>query len=248
VSLPSDSIIIFCDGACSGNPGRGGWGAIVALPTGEVKELGGASPLTTNNKMELTAAIEALRYIESHPLPTTLCTDSTYVIKGVTQWITGWKIRGWKTSTGEPVANRDLWEALHALASQRAKKVVWRYVKGHAGIVGNERADEIAVGQCAGKSPALFSGNVTDYPYAFRTLDEGKASAKSNGNGNGHGKGKVAHSYLSVVDNVPMRHASWKDCEKRVKGASGAKYKKSISVTDEKEILKSWGFKSTDLL
>ena len=121
--LNENSIIIFCDGACSGNPGPGGWGAIVALPTGEVRELGGASPLTTNNKMELTAAIEALRFVEALPLPATLCTDSTYVIKGVTQWITRWKIRGWKTATGEPVANRELWEktAPPSLLSGRKK-------------------------------------------------------------------------------------------------------------------------------
>jgi ribonuclease HI len=225
--LKKESILIFVDGACSGNPGPGGWGAIVALPTDDVWELGGASPLTTNNRMELTAAIEAFKSIENQKGPVLICADSTYVIKGITQWLTGWKKRGWKTSAGESVANQEFWESLHALTSARTESVEWRYVKGHKGIAGNERADAIAVSYSTFAPQDLFRGPLKDYPVAIHDFSEGNAAESV--------------FYLSLVDNVPMRHKTWGDCEKRVKGKSGAKYKKVKSALEGSEILKNWG-------
>ena len=131
---------IFTDGACSGNPGPGGLGALINGPDGENELTGGAAD-TTNNRMELQAAIEALK-----SLPTgsavTLTTDSTYVKDGITGWITNWKARGWKTAAKKPVKNVDLWQNLDAECARH--QVNWQWVKGHAGHAGNERADELA--------------------------------------------------------------------------------------------------------
>lgn len=135
-------LIIYTDGACSGNPGPGGWGVYMIFGEKE-KELWGGDIDTTNNRMELTAAIEALRAVRpSYTAPVTLWTDSTYVLKGITEWLEGWKSRGWKKSDKKPVINADLWQQLDAENSKR--KVIWKWVKGHAGVEGNERADELA--------------------------------------------------------------------------------------------------------
>lgn len=131
---------IFTDGACRGNPGPGGWGAL--LRYGEVeKELFGAEADTTNNRMELRAAIEALASLK-RPCKVALTTDSQYVRKGITEWIVNWKKRGWKTASKKPVANADLWKQLDELSAQH--DVEWHWVRGHTGHPENERADQLA--------------------------------------------------------------------------------------------------------
>ncbi len=133
-------VIIYTDGACKGNPGPGGWG--VLMISGERRrELCGGESLTTNNRMELTAAIEALRALK-RPTNARLFTDSSYVKQGIETWIHGWKRNGWRTSDKKPVKNADLWQTLDALAA--TQKVEWRWVKGHSGDPGNERADALS--------------------------------------------------------------------------------------------------------
>ncbi len=131
---------IYTDGACKGNPGPGGWGALLTF-AGEEKELFGGEAQTTNNRMELTAVIEALAAL-NRPSRVVLHTDSQYVQKGITEWIRGWKAKGWRTASKEPVKNVDLWKRLDELAA--GHHVEWRWVKGHAGHHGNERADALA--------------------------------------------------------------------------------------------------------
>lgn len=135
-----ESIEIFADGACKGNPGPGGWGVILRAGQHE-KELCGGEADTTNNRMELTAVIRALEALK-RPCRVALYTDSQYVIKGMTEWLPGWKKRGWKNSAKEPVKNVDLWQQLEQLALQH--EIEWNWVKGHAGHPENERADELA--------------------------------------------------------------------------------------------------------
>lgn len=135
-----ETVDIFTDGACSGNPGPGGWGAILRMGTAE-KELFGGERDTTNNRMELTAVIEALRTLK-RPVKARVHTDSQYVQKGISEWIHGWKRRGWKTADKQPVKNIDLWQALDSEAARHA--VEWHWVRGHAGHVENERADTLA--------------------------------------------------------------------------------------------------------
>lgn len=134
---------IYTDGACSGNPGPGGWGVVICFTDGSVHELGGAAPQTTNNRMEMQAAIAALNYLAAsgQSQPVQLYTDSEYVKNGITSWIKGWKKKGWKTAQGKAVLNQDLWQALDALNSPL---VEWRYVRGHSGDRWNERCDAIA--------------------------------------------------------------------------------------------------------
>ena len=135
-------LIIYTDGACSGNPGPGGWGVLMRFGEAE-KELWGGEGDTTNNRMELMAAIQALRAIKpGYEGNITLWTDSTYVLKGITEWIHNWKARGWKKSDKKPVVNKDLWEELDIENNKR--DINWKWVKGHAGEEGNERADELA--------------------------------------------------------------------------------------------------------
>jgi ribonuclease HI len=133
-------IVIYADGACRGNPGPGGWGAWMKSGAHE-RELFGGERLTTNNRMELTAVIEALAALK-RPSVVTIYTDSSYVKDGITSWIRGWKARGWRTADNKPVKNIELWQRLDALNASH--KVQWRWVKGHAGDPGNERADRLA--------------------------------------------------------------------------------------------------------
>jgi ribonuclease HI len=133
-------VVIYTDGACKGNPGPGGWGALLRYGRVE-KELFGGEAQTTNNRMELTAVIEALRAL-NRACEVEIHTDSQYVQKGITEWLKGWKSRGWKTADKKPVKNADLWQALDEAAA--AHRVSWHWVKGHAGHEGNEHADQLA--------------------------------------------------------------------------------------------------------
>lgn len=159
---------IYTDGACSGNPGPGGWGVVIYFEDGSSHELGGAAANTTNNRMEMQAAIAALQFLSDtqYSEPVTLFTDSEYLKNGVTKWIAGWKKRGWKTSQGSPVLNQELWEILDRLNS---KRVDWRYVRGHTGNVGNERCDAIARAFSLGKPPALKQATPTAEPKPERS-------------------------------------------------------------------------------
>lgn len=140
MGVNADTVEIFTDGACRGNPGPGGWGAILRY-RGRERELSGAEPETTNNRMELTAAIEALQTLK-RPCSVELVTDSQYVKQGITAWLPGWKRRGWRAASGQPVKNQDLWEQLDALT--RIHQVEWFWVRGHSGHPENERADRLA--------------------------------------------------------------------------------------------------------
>ena len=240
------SILIFTDGASSGNPGPGGWGAILVSPNEQVLEIGGHEKWTTNNRMELSATIESFQRL--YPLksdsqdPIELCTDSTYVIRGATQWIKNWKKRGWKSAEGNEVANRDLWEKLSHIS--QGLQINWRHVRGHSGVPGNERADEIAVQFSRREPPSLYCGPLNQYPIQILSnlgnselppMKPQKTQTK-------------AHSYLSLIGNTPKRHLNWIDCEARVRGQSGAKFKKAMTPAEEIKILHSWGFKPQDLL
>ena len=189
---------IYTDGACSGNPGPGGWGVVVYQANGAVHELGGYEPQTTNNRMELQAAIAALEYYNrsGQREPMTLYTDSEYVKNGITKWIQGWKRKGWKTSTGKAVLNQDLWEQLDALHSAR---VTWQYVRGHAGDEGNERCDAIARAFALGKSPALRQAVADPNPPLSTESTLGQSSEATNvaGSETLESTYRVAHSSAS---------------------------------------------------
>ncbi|MFH1454923.1 MAG: ribonuclease HI [bacterium] len=264
-----NKIIIFSDGSSKGNPGPGGWGAVVAQGN-KVIELGGGEKHTTNNRMELLAAISGLFSLGS-PAPKSeeivLNTDSSYVINGITKWVYGWQKNGWKNSEKANVSNRDLWEQL--IKVSRGMKIKWNYVGGHSGVSCNERCDAIATSfadlpekilpdgksnifpaldkksNASGKTLAgevkikLFKGKFSDYKYDLLDIKGCGIKKKSKS------QNKLpAYSYLSLVNGVFHKNKTWAECEKRVKGIKGnVKFRKSVSPEDEKVIIKGWGMK-----
>jgi ribonuclease HI len=245
-------ILVFADGACSGNPGPGGWGVILVTPDGQVTELGGHEPDTTNNKMELTAVGKALRHLERTPGPILIHTDSTYVIQGITSWVYGWSQRGWRTAGGGEVANVAFWKRLMALLAQRkqdfpgeASAVQWRYVRGHSGVPGNERVDEIAVAFSKGQRVKLYMGPLQEYGVEVSEVpEETEPPEKKPRQGKASGK---TYSYLSQVGSSVKRHTSWAACERRVKGVSGARFKKTTSAAHEAQVLEEWSVRPEDV-
>lgn len=240
MKLTPGEIRIFCDGACSGNPGPGGWGTIVAdYDRDQVRELGGADPRTTNNRMEMTGLLRGLETVTAGK-HLNIMTDSTYVIRGCQSWIHGWRQRGWRTQEGQPVQNQELWEALsdQLLRIKNLKMTVgWHYVRGHVGTAGNERVDRIAVEMSQGNHCNLYRGPWRGYSVDLEHVPEDTSLPPMK---DIKDKPK-AIGYLSLVGGQLMRHRSWGACERRVKGHSGAKFKKYERESDQGLILKSWG-------
>lgn len=238
-----------------------------------VMEMGGGEKKTTNNRMELQALIEGLRRIETltsgseqqllqgstlNPnsqgrtlaAPTlgdlTIYIDSSYVHKGATQWSHAWKKNDWQTKAKKDVENRDLWEMLLPLLEARKKlgSIIWRHIPGHSGIAGNERADEIATGYAKVGDVELFEGDLGDYTVDIlnTAVDEGVAEKRSASRAHSRAK---AYSYVSLINGKVVRHTTWADCEKRVKGKTGARYKKALSPMDESAVLASWNVRAS---
>lgn len=230
--------LIYTDGASSGNPGPGGYAAVVTDGT-HVWEVGDYEEKTTNNRMELKAAIEGLKKTEIGD-SVKIITDSTYMVKGVTEWIEGWISNGWVTKGKVPVLNKDLWQELYSLVEDR--NVEWRIVKGHASTAGNNRVDMLATTFASEVVPHLYNGPKSEYkidltePTEAQVISDKQQFKKAT-------KNSKAYSYLSLVDGKLEKHTTWAQCEARVKGRAGAKFRKAISAEDELDILKSWGLK-----
>ena len=160
-----NSLLIFTDGSSLGNPGPGGYGAVlVSSKLGEVIELGGSKAVTTNNEMELGAIVAALTYAVNNQQPVHILTDSSYAINGATKWMYGWKKNNWAKKDGEELKNRFHWETLYSLVEERgADSITWNHVPGHVGIAGNERVDDIARWFAEGKDVELYRGNYDGY-------------------------------------------------------------------------------------
>lgn len=229
--------LIYTDGASSGNPGPGGWAAVIS-DSKTVLEIGNYEPKTTNNRMELTAVIEALKKTAIGD-KIKIVSDSSYVVKGITEWITGWIENDWQTKSRVPVASKDLWQELFDLTNDR--QVEWLLVKGHAQTSGNNRADILATTFASEVVPRLYHGPKSEYridltePTPLQIASDKEQFKKS--------KGGKAYSYLSLVNGVLKKHKTWSECESRITGKAGAKFRKAVSAADESEILKSWGVK-----
>lgn len=234
--------IIFTDGASSGNPGPGGWAYISVSPDHQVEEKGGYEAHTTNNAMELKAPLHALESLAHLALstPIEIYTDSTYVILGITQWIHAWRKRSWLTLEGTPIANLELWQKLQALTLKR--NLQWKYVKGHSGVPGNERADQIAVAYSQRSPLPLFYGKLEEYRIPILHLPPQTEVPTRPFNSKDKRSTPASVNYLSLVNGTLRRHTSWKDCESCVKGRSGAKFKKITNQEEEKKVLLAWGF------
>lgn len=224
-------ITIYCDGSSIGNPGPGGWGVVIA-DKARAKEIGGYEPRTTNNRMELTAAIEALKQLKQSR-KVAIHTDSRYVINGITKWVFGWEKKGWLTVAKTDVVNKELWQALMEAAAKH--EVSWKHVKGHSGDILNERADVIANGYARKEKVELYSGSLSAYEKYLEGMPKARVVSGSKKSKN---VGK-AFSYVSVLDGVVKVHATWAECEARVKGKP-AKFKKALSKVDETSLINGW--------
>ena len=227
--------IVFTDGACSGNPGPGGWGTIISLVDDETVELGGPELATTNNRMEMRATLEALSWMVASGKDireVLLYADSKYMIEGLTRWIHGWIKNGWINGGGEPVKNKDLWIELKRAKDELESKgcrLSFHYVAGHSGVPGNERCDEIAQGFSSGLVPSLFRGPTSSYSVSLVVPSS-------------EDRGKLAKPYyLSLIAGEVFRDETWPACQNRVQGRSGARYKKISSKAEELETIKKWG-------
>ncbi len=263
--ISDTSCVIYTDGACSGNPGPRGWGSIVYLlpqiaKSGKVIELGDRNGSTTNNRMELTAVIEALKLVrntvsesEQNGLSGTpkqlrkvfIFTDSVYVIRGITQWIFGWMRQGWKNQEGQAIANQEHWIELNDVV--RSLKGLgytlnWEYVRGHNGDLGNERCDQIAVAFSQGQYTELFHGSADAYRFDLmkwpksEPLPEMKPRTSS--------ASPQKSWYIAAFGTQVMKFETWYSCEAAVKGRSGVKFKKVSSAEEEAQVLSQWGIQS----
>ncbi len=232
-----ENAIIFTDGAARGNPGPGGYAAIgIYDMDGEKKifELGGADKMTTNNRMEMKAFIEALKFLEDKKIESRkilVCTDSSYLLNGVSKWMSGWATNGWKTKTGNDVLNQDLWQEVLSLIPHF--EIEWKHIEGHAGIPGNERCDEIATGFADGENVSLYNGAAAHYSINLLEFKSGSAPTRAKSSAK-------AYSYVSMVDGKIETHQTWRECEARVKGKGGAKFRKSVSADDEAKIIEEF--------
>ena len=233
--------LLFTDGSSLGNPGPGGWGAILVKHRRDVIELGARKIPTTNNEMELQALLSGLQALAHEKGDLTVVLDSTYVMNGATKWVYGWKKNGWLTTAKASVEHRNLWEEVDEYIAKRkvTDAVHFHHVRGHVGVSGNERCDEIAVGFAEGKRPELFHGMLSDYAVDILNIDVDDEAMKRR-NADRTRSRKAAYSYLSMVDGVILRHTTWSDCEDRVKGTSGAKYKKAVTKEEEIAIVREW--------
>ena len=244
--MKDNTITIFTDGSSRGNPGPGGWGAVVIDAHGKVTELGGREDHTTNNRMEIAAALGALKYIETRTVPgdIEINTDSAYLLQGITMWVFGWEKNGWKTKIGDDVLNQDLWKELYSIVFRLKHKrsIEWNKVGGHIGLLGNERADLIAT-QAADKAQQLmYVGPLASYEEliggsVFSGTTNEKVAAKKK---KSSAKTGPAYSYVSLVNGRIHITKTWAECEKRVKGKKGAKFKKVFSKQEESSLIGEW--------
>lgn len=221
--------IAYTDGSCLRNPGPGGWGVRILYPHGMVHELGAAEADTTNNRMELQAAIAALEVLHAYQ-HVTVMTDSRYVLDGITKWLHNWRQRGWVTTAGTPVKNDDLWQRL---AQLQHAGIHWQHVRGHSGDPHNERVDAIARAFASGSPPHLFHGHLgaQDDPVVVQSLPQ-PASSTANRRTQKRGKTQFAPRYVSIVRGVVAVDDTWPKCAARVRGVSGACYKKISSAQE----------------
>lgn len=273
--MPENSIHIYTDGACSGNPGNGGFAFTMHLYGKDTEksftqEYGGFVPSTTNNKMEMLAAIAALSMLETHKdkiskyfpdftsYPITLFTDSKYQIQGITSWIHNWKKNNWKLKNKDDVKNKAYWILLDRLNTKFKPK--WQKVAAHSGHIQNDRVDAIAV--CYSKNtecnlqqdfgflPLSFESLLSrDISFTREATEQGKLFTANKSN-QSHLKKKTGNTnnnpypaYISLIANKLYKDYSWDDCKKRVLGVSATKYKKVKNITEEHQILKKWGLK-----
>lgn len=238
-----NTVTIYTDGASRGNPGPGGWAAIILSDTHAI-ELAGKKDPATNNQMELEAVIQALAYVQKthRAVSVELHADSRYVLSGIESWIDGWVRNGWMTVSKKPVENKLQWVKLMKLRDAFGRKLTLVKVDGHSGHLYNDRCDELAVAAALSKKPTLFKGTIAAYEAKLGDTPPKspvkKTSSKKSTNS------APAYSYVSLVGGTVYVDKTWPACEKRVKGAKGAKYKKVFSKQEETDLVQDYTLES----
>jgi ribonuclease HI len=230
-------LIAYTDGAARDNPGSGGWGVVLSVThtsddsrEGDVIERGGRLPETTNNRAELTAVIETLKWAQDNGIQTVVVyTDSQYLIRGITSWRHNWQTNGWETRNGDSVKNKKLWQDL--IKTQDNLDVTYEHVEGHAGIPANERADDIATAFADKDETDLYAGPAEEYELSLAPESQ-----------------KLDNSpvYLSLINDEVMQHDSWESCKQRVNGVR-AEYRKVETIPERDKVLESWGKEIKDI-
>lgn len=235
------TLIIYSDGACRGNPGPGGWAAVIVKNNSQIVELGGYEQSTTNNAMEIRGILESLDYaVNDRPDKIIVYSDSSYVLNAITKWIYGWQKNGWKSSEGKDVANQNDWKHIY-LSIQKLKgtEISWNYVRGHTGVPGNERCDKLSVSFSYGDVMHLYNGLLKNYDLDLTVPPKTEPIPTSSFTKSKNSKDAY---YLILKNGQIDRVLTWAECEAKVKGVSGAKFKKVNSSDQESDILKGWGY------
>ena len=243
------TLTMYTDGASRGNPGPGGWGAVILvdLPAqagGYAMEISGSSKKATNNQMELQAVLEVLSDsgARSHEGPVIIYSDSAYVVNGLNSWVYGWEKKKWITTQKTPVENKSMWQKALILLKEYGGRLSVEKIKGHGGELYNERCDELAVAAALGKKQKHFKGSQKDYDKFL--IEIGTSKKVESGKLKVKGKTKKstgpAYSYVSLVNGKVHADKTWAECEKRVKGKKGAKYKKVFSKAEETSLIQEY--------
>lgn len=231
-------LTIYTDGASRGNPGPGGWGAVI-LVDGYAMEIAGNAKNATNNQMELEAVLQVLSdsAARAHKGSVVVYSDSAYVVNGLNSWVWGWEKKGWITSLKTPVENKPVWQKLLELLKEYGDRLSIEKVKGHGGELYNERCDELAVAAALGKKETHFKGSQKDYDLFLKEIGTTakKATPKKKKKETG-----PAYSYVSMVNGKVYADKTWKECEARVKGKKGAKYQKVFSKAEETSLIQDY--------
>lgn len=235
-------LVIYTDGASRGNPGPGGWGAVI-LADGYAMEVAGGVKKATNNQMELQAVLEVLSDsgARGHKGPVIIYSDSAYVVNGLNSWVYGWEKKKWITTQKTPVENKSMWQKALVLLKEYGNRLTITKVKGHGGELYNERCDELAVAAALGKKEKHFKGSQKDYNRFLVQI--GTTAKKAPPAGGSKKKSKStgpAYSYVSLVNGKVHADKTWAECENRVKGKKGAKYKKVFSKVEETELIQDY--------
>ncbi|MBY0328813.1 viroplasmin family protein [Patescibacteria group bacterium] len=236
-----NTVTIYTDGSSRGNPGPGGWAAILMTDTQAIELAGNVTP-ATNNQMELLAVEKGLEYAQKHFGDYTVLVhaDSTYVLRGLESWLDGWKRNGWLTATKKPVENKSQWQALLELRDHFGKKLELVKVEGHSGHTYNDRCDELAVAAALKNNYTLFDGTIKDYEAELVANPPQSVQKPTKKPGATKKETGPAYSYVSMVNGKVFTDKTWAACEARVKGTKGAKYKKVFSKGEETGLIQDY--------
>ncbi len=236
------SFFVFIDGSSLGNPGPGGWGALlIAREENQIAEIGGSKKNSTNNEMELEALVQSLSFLRGNSGNILFFSDSRYLVQAMSIWLDGWRKNGWRRKDGKEIKNLSLWKKISSLLEERGKNTVFFiHIPSHVGIFGNERVDKIAQSFAKGESIELYQGTFKKYPFRDKLLLPSLEEIYTKKSQKRRRKDKQKCYYLSFQNGKVTRYENWEECKKHVLGKKGIRYKKICSKEEREDFLKSF--------